>query len=177
VSTRTEEINTAVKGLGETLADASATAERLTESAREKTESASAHGWGGVAENMQEAVDHLEGVVEQLGTASTAVQSAVEALDAITEKMSSPEVVEQLGAASSELESLDGALEAAVGQVDEAVTACEAAGQTSLPERMQTLREEIGTVQEKAGESRGDVQTESQEAQTWTDATDDEDDS
>jgi hypothetical protein len=174
MSTRTEEISAAVKAVGESLTEASATGERLTEFTREKAESASAHGWGGVAENMQQAVEHLEGVVQQLGTASDAVGSAVAALDAITDKMSSPEVIEQLGAAESELQSVDGAVEAAVGLVDEAVTACEAAGQTSLPESLQSFREEIGEAQEKAGVSRSDVEAESQEAQTWTDATDDE---
>src|SRR4051812_39146910 len=131
MTTRTEEISSAVKTAAEGMTQTGANAERLAESARSKAETAATHGWGGVAANMEQAVAYLEGVVEQVGTAEQAGQGAGTVLDEIHEQMSSPEVVEHLVSAQNELDSMNGALENAVSLVDQAITACEAAGQTS----------------------------------------------
>ncbi|HST83838.1 MAG TPA: hypothetical protein VLL08_19040 [Kineosporiaceae bacterium] len=174
MSTKTEEISAAVKAAQEGITEAAAHAERLAESAREKAETAAEHGWGGVAANMEQAVGHLEGVIEQLGTAEKDGQTAVTALDEITDQMSSPEVVERLVTAGGDLDTVTGSLDAAVAEVDEAVSACEAAGQTSLPGAMHNLREEIAEAQERAGQSRTEIDAEREQAETWTDAVEEE---
>jgi hypothetical protein len=175
VTTRTEEISSAVKTAGEGVAEAAAHAERLAESARGKAETAAMHGWGGVSGNMEQAVEHLEGVIEQVGTAETAGVTAVTVLDEITEQMSSPEVVEHLVTAQGELDTVSSSLEGAVVLVDEAITAFEAAGHTSLAEATQNLREEITEAQEKAGQSRADTDAERLNAETWSDDVEEED--
>jgi hypothetical protein len=52
MSTRTDEISTAVKTTAVQASDTKTHAERTLESARSKTESAYAHGWDGVGANM-----------------------------------------------------------------------------------------------------------------------------
>src|SRR6187549_1225537 len=88
MTTKTEEISSAVKTADEGMTEAAAHAERLAESARAKAETAAEHGWGGVAGNMEQAVEHLEGVVEQVRTAERASQTAATVLDEITDQMS-----------------------------------------------------------------------------------------
>ena len=176
MTTRTEEISAAVKTAGEGIAEALAHAERLAESARGKAETAAEHGWGGVAGNMEEAVEHLEAVVEQLGAAEQASKTAATALDEITDQMSSPEVVERLVTAGGELDTQTTSLDAAVASVDEAISACEAAGQTSLPGAIQSLREELTQAHERVGQSHEDIDTERQQADDWTDATEEDED-
>jgi len=174
MTTKTEEISSAVKTADEGITEAAAHAERLAESARAKAETAAEHGWGGVAGNMEQAVEHLEGVVEQVRTAERAGQTAATVLDEITDQMSSPEVVEHLVTAGGELDTVTGSLESAVALVDEAITACEAAGQTSLLGAMQSLREEISEAHERAGQSRDETDAERQHAETWTDEVEEE---
>lgn len=174
MTTRTEEISSAVKTADEGMTEAVAHAERLAESARNKAETAAEHGWGGVAGNMEQAVEHLEGVIQQLGTAEQAGQTAATVLDEITDQMSSPEVVEHLVTAGGELDTVTGSLESAISLVDEAITACEAAGQTSLPGAIQNLREEITEAHERAGQSRDETDAERQHAETWTDEVEEE---
>jgi prefoldin subunit 5 len=175
MSTKTEEISSAVKTAGEGITEAATHAERLAEAARNKAATAAEHGWGGVAGNMEQAVEHLEGVIEQLRSAEQAGQTSATVLDEITDQMSSPEVVEHLVTAGGELDTVSGSLDAAVALVDEAITACEASGQTSLPGAIQNLREEITEVHERAGQSRGEADAERQHAETWSDAVDEED--
>jgi hypothetical protein len=143
---------------------------------RRQAETAAEHGWGGVAGNMEQAVEHLEGVIEQLRTAEQSGQSAATVLDEITDQMSSPEVVEHLATAGGELDTVSGSLDAAVTLVDEAIIACEAAGQTSLPGAIQNLREEITEVRERAGQSRAETDAERQHAGTWADAVEEDED-
>ena len=89
--------------------------------------------------------------------------------------MSSPEVVEHLVTTLGELDTASGTAEAAIALVDEAVSACEAAGQESLPVSLQNLREQVQEVQERLGQLRGDTEAERQHAETWN-ADDKEDD-
>jgi hypothetical protein len=168
MTTRTEEISSAVKAADEGMTEATAHAGQLAESARNKAETAAEHGWGGVASNMEQAVEHLEGVIAQLETAEQASQTAATVLDEITEQMSSPEVVEHLVTALGELDTTSGSLEAAVELTDEAITACQAAGQTSLPGAIQSLREEITAAHERAGQSRAEAEEERQHAENWS---------
>jgi prefoldin subunit 5 len=174
MTTKTEEISAAVKTTGEAITEAAAHAERLAESARDKAETAAEHGWGGVAANMEQAVEHLEGVIEQLRKAEQAGQPAATVLDEITDQMSSPEVVEHLVTAGAELDTVHGSLEAAIAQVDEAIAACEAAGQTSLPGAIHNLREEITAAHEQAGQSHADTDAERQHAENWTNEVEEE---
>jgi hypothetical protein len=174
MTTRTEAISSAVKTADEGMAEVVAHARRLAESARNKAETAAEHGWGGVAANMEQAADHLEAVVEQLGTAEQAGQNAASALDEITDQMSSPEVVERLVTAGGQLDTVTGSLEASVASVDEAIAACEAAGQTSLPGAIHHLREEITQADGRVGQSRDEIAAERQHAETWTDEVDEE---
>jgi len=174
MTTKTEEISSAVKTAEEGITEAATHAERLAESARTKAETAAEHGWGGVADNMEQAVEYLESVIEQLRSAEQAGQNAGTLLDEITEQMSSPEVVEHLVTAGGELDTVSGSLEAAVEQVDEAITACEAAGQTSLPGAIQNLREEITEAHEQVGQSRNEADAERLHAETWSDEVEEE---
>ena len=175
MTTRTEEISAAVRAAAEGVSEAFAHAARSLESARNKAETAAMHGWGGVSGNMEMAAEHLEGVVEQLGSSQQACETASSVLDEITDQMSSPEVVEHLVTTLGELDTASGTAEAAIALVDEAVSACEAAGQESLPVSLQNLREQVQEVQERLGQLRGDTEAERQHAETWN-ADDKEDD-
>jgi hypothetical protein len=104
VTTRTDEISTAVTAVSAVIREANTTAERLVEAARNKAETAAEHGWAGVASNMEEAVERLENVVAQLGATEQSGQEVSTVLGQITEQMSSPEVVEHLRTAISELD-------------------------------------------------------------------------
>jgi hypothetical protein len=124
---------------------------------------------------MELAAEHLEGVVEQLASTQRAGETGSSMLDQITDKMSSPEVVEHLVTTLGELDTGAGAAEAAISLVDEAVTACEAAGQESLPVSLQNLREQVEAIHERLGQLRGDTEAERQHAETWS-ADDEKDD-
>jgi methyl-accepting chemotaxis protein len=168
LTTKTEEISTAVKTVAEGVTEAFAHAERLLESARNKAEAAAMHGWGGVSGNMEMAAEHLEGVVEQLGGTQQACETASSVLDEITDKMSSPEVVEHLVTTLGEFDTATGTAAAAIALVDEAVTACEAAGQESLPVSLQNLREQVEEIHERLEQLRGETEAERQHAETWS---------
>jgi len=157
-------VKTVAEGLAETLAHT----ERSLESARSKAETAAIHGWGGVSANMELAAEHLEGVVEQLGSTQQACEIASSVLEAITDMMSSPEIVEHLVTTLGELNTATGTAEAAISLVDDAVTACEAAGQESLPVSLQNLREQGEEIHERLGRLRDDTDAERQHAETWS---------
>jgi hypothetical protein len=174
MSTRTDEISSALKTTAAQAGDAKTHAERTLESARSKTETAYEHGWDGVGANMEQAGDHLEGVVEQLTSTEQACRSAGEILDQITEQMSSPEVAAHLMSAIEHLGTVTSTLEATIGLIDEAVGACESAGQQSLPASLQTLREEADEIRERAQQIHTDAQTEHEATGTWSEDTDEE---
>jgi hypothetical protein len=173
MSTRTMEISAAVKTAAGGASEARTHAEQSLESTRAKAETAHAHGWGGVGANMEQAAEHLEGVIEQLGGAEEACEAAAEVLDQITDQMSSSEVAERLLTATGELDTVATAAEAAVTLVDKAIGACEAAGQQSLPVSLNILREEVDAVRERVQETLDDVDAEHQATGMWSD--DDED--
>jgi flagellar hook-basal body complex protein FliE len=165
VSDRTAEISTSAKTVGADLGAASSRVARLLEFARDRSGSAAAHGWNGVAENMELGAESIEGVVQQLTTAEVELRTAAGVLDEITDKMSSPEVAAHLGTASGELGAAHGAVGASVALVDEAVGHCEAAGQQSLPASLNTLRDDLVEVVDRLSALRNEVDAEQQEAE------------
>ena len=83
-----------MKTTGAGIGEAHTHGETLLEAARDKYETAAAHGWGGVASTMEQAVEHLESVVGQLQSTEQSCETASTVLDGIDAKMSSPEVAE-----------------------------------------------------------------------------------
>ena len=130
MTTRTEEIGTAVKTTGGGVGEAVTTAESLLELAQEMYESAAAHGWGAVASNMEQAREHLEGAVEQLRSTEHSCQTTTETVDEIDDKMSSPEVAEHLVTAIGEIDEALTTTHGAISLTDQAIQSCEAAGAT-----------------------------------------------
>ena len=175
MSTRTDEISIAVKTTAAQAGEATADAERALESCRSKTEIAYQHGWDGVGANMEQAAEQIEAVVEQLTNAEQACQSAGEVLDQITAQLSSPEVAEHLAIALEHLDTVTNTAEAAIGLIDEAIGACEAAGQQSLPASLQTLREAADEIHERAQQISTDAQTEHEATGAWSQDTDADD--
>src|SRR5205809_7279965 len=97
--TNTAGIISKVESVASTISNTGAEAAGALDSARDLTEQAAAHGWEGVAANMQQACDSLEEVAGSLGTANDAAGEALGALRAINDQMSSPDVADHLGRA------------------------------------------------------------------------------
>lgn len=167
MSTTTEELSTRVRAITGDLGDAVQQAETLLEFARDARETAAAHGWGGIAATMTEAVDHLEGVVGQLQSAERSGEATSTALDGIEDVTSSSEVAAQLRTALGELDEARSSTEGAVALIDEAVEACQAAGQRSLPESLALLRDISEELNERIGQLYTDVDTERHVAENY----------
>lgn len=168
MTTRTREITAEVKSVQSAIGDAVTGAGQLLEAAREKVDTALAHGWHGVAANMEAAAEHTEAVIEQLDTASQATAPVTESLDEITDQTSSPEVSARLTSAANELEIVDSALGASLSSVDEAIAACRQAGQESLPVSLYGLHLQIEKIQERVTQLSSDIAEEGSHALTWT---------
>lgn len=173
MSDRTAEISGTVKATSAGTTDALSRAEQCLEFARDKYETAAAHGWAGVAGNMELAAAALEGVTEQLASAEQASQAVASTLDEITDKLSSPEVVAHLVSASSELDTVRTASEASISLIDEAIGHCEAAGQQSLPSSLSSLRDDVTQIVERLGQVGHDLDAERQAAEDFSDQADD----
>jgi chromosome segregation ATPase len=165
MSDKTAEISAAVKTTGTEVAEALSHAEESLQFARELHETAANHGWHGVAGKIEEAVEHLETVVINLRTAEEAARTTTTALDEITDKMSSAEVAEHLDKAFAHLDDAHTALDGSLHLIAEAIDACAAAGQESLPATLNTLRDEITENLERFGDHRDDVGAERHGAQ------------
>jgi hypothetical protein len=174
MSTTTEELSTHVKTAGAGAGEVHAHAETLLEAARNKYETAAAHGWGGVASTMEQAVEHLEGVVGQLQSTEQSCETAGTVLDGIDAKMSSPEVAEHLVTALGALDEAQSAGQGAIGLIDDAIQACEAAGLESLPGSLNTLRENTEQLHEQLSHLHTDIDAERQAAENYTDQDQDE---
>lgn len=172
--TTTEELSSGVKTTGAGVGEAVTHAETLLEAARDKYETAATHGWGGVAANVEQAVEHLEGVVGQLQSTEQSCETTSTILDEIDEKMSSPEVSEHLVTALGELDEAQTSAQGAIGLLDEAIQACEAAGLESLSGSLNTLRETTEQLHERLGQLRTDVDAERQESQSYAEPGNDE---
>jgi|tagenome__1003787_1003787.scaffolds.fasta_scaffold20090075_1 hypothetical protein len=171
----TAELSAGVKAAGAGISEAVTWAEQRLESARNKYETAAMHGWDGVAGNMHQAAESLEGVVEQLTAAAQAAQTAGGVLDEIMDKMSSLEVAAHLVTASGELDTARGAAESSISLIDESITHCEAARQESLPVSLNSLRDDVAKLLERVRQCRDDVDAEQQEADSFANQDDGED--
>jgi hypothetical protein len=176
MSDRTKEISTAVKATDAGMATAGSQAEQSLNSAQTKYETATMHGWNGVAGNMELATQALEGVVEQLSGSQQASQNAYGALDEISDTMSSPEIVEHLVTTSHELEVAHDTAESAVNLVDEAMGHCQAAGQESIQVSLNSLRDDVMEVLEQLQQARADVEVEQGEAEQFAESSEGTDD-
>lgn len=167
MTTRTEEISTAVRTTGGGVGEAVTTAQSLLEIARQMYEDAAAHGWGGVASNMEQAMEHLDGVVGQLQSTQQSCQTTTGTLDEIEDTMSSPEVAEHLLSAIGEIDEALTSAHGAISLTDEAVQSCEAAGATGLAGSITTLREDIEPLPERLTQLHTDLDAERVDAERY----------
>src|SRR4051794_12003852 len=96
---RTAEIRALMEPVGYGFSTTVSRAEQCLESARDKYETATMHGWHGVAGNLDLTAGSLDGVVEQLATTEQAIRASISAVDQITVQRSSLEVAGQLSIA------------------------------------------------------------------------------
>jgi hypothetical protein len=142
-------------------------AEQILEAIREKYETAIAHGWHGVAGNMQQAGEHLEAAIGQLQTAATSTEETGSALAQIHDQMSSPEVVQHLDGAIATLGEAQVSTDGALELIEECNTSCQAAGLESLPEALTSLADVIGELREQMGTVSGQIEAERHTARTY----------
>jgi hypothetical protein len=167
VATRTEEISAAVTTTADGVGEAVAAAESLLEAARQMYEDATAHGWRGVASNLEQATEHLESVLRQLQNTEQSCQMTTETLDRIDDTLSSLEVTDHLVTSIGEMDEALSTAHRAISLTDEAIQYSEAAGATGLAGSIITLREEIEPLPERLGQLHIDLDAERRNAETY----------
>jgi hypothetical protein len=143
MSTATEKLTADERAIGVAINEATNYAETLAEECREKYETAGSHGWGGVAGNMQLAVDRIEAAIGELQSAEYATSAGGDALAEINDQMSSPEVAERITIAIDATDTAKTNTEGAIGLVDETTNSCLAAGLEEIPGSLNSLREMV----------------------------------
>ena len=154
MSESTEELTTAVRGLGETLAEVTTHAGQLSEQAGELSKEAGAHGWHGIAERMQEAGEALTEAVGGLGSGQQSCERATAELELINDKIPAEEVAGHLAASSTELGTATTEVQGALEKVDEAQTAVNEVGQEGMMQATLDLYNQLTEIQEQIGQYR-----------------------
>jgi ABC-type transporter Mla subunit MlaD len=132
MSDSTEELKTAVEGVGEVLTDTATEAEQLTSQATELAEEAAGHGWHGIGTRMQEVAEALESTAGQIAASGSACETAVAELGLINDKIPAAEVVGHIRVSTNQLREAETALQGAVEKADEAQAAAAEVGQEGM---------------------------------------------
>jgi hypothetical protein len=160
MSESTEELNSAVRGLAEVLAEAGSLVERLSGNATELAEEAAGHGWHGMGARMQEAAGSLEAAAGQVGTGRQACETAAEELGLINDKIPAEEVVAHLATSTTQLAEAATALEGATEKAEEAQTAVSEIGQEGMMQATSDLHDQLTEIHDQIVQHQGTSESE-----------------
>jgi hypothetical protein len=163
----TEELNSAVRGVGEVLAEEENFTELLSGQATELAEEAAGHGWHGMARRMHDVADALETTKGQLATGRQACVTAFRELDLINDKVPAEEVVAQLTVSTTQLGEAMAALEGAVKKAEEARAAAEEIGQEGMMQATLDLHDRLTEVHEQIVQHQGTSERERAAAEAY----------
>ena len=167
MSESTEELTTAIQGLGEALAEAGNLAGQLHEQASQLSEEAAAHGWHGVAGRMQEAGESLEAAVVTLGSGQQACEGAAGQLELINDKVPAEEVAGHLASSLTQLGDASTEVQGAVGKIEEAQAAVNEVGQQGMQQAVLNLHTQVTELHERLMEQQGVNETEQANANVY----------
>jgi SCP1.201-like deaminase len=168
MTTRTAQISAVVISTVEAAGGVRDLAGTYLEFAQTQTETAYSHGWHGIGATMQQVSDHLEGFLELITSTEAAGRTAVSILGQTSEETTNTHLAAYLVAASAELNTAHEATEAAMGLLDDALTASQAVGQESLEAALNGLRDDLEFLREQTARSRSETDTEHDLVITWS---------
>ena len=167
MSETTEELATAVSGLGEELSEMGVLAGQMVEQAGELSEEAGGHGWHGIATRMQEAGEALEAAVVTLGQSQQACENAATELRMINDEIPAAEVAGHLGTCSTELGVAVTEAQNAGEKIEEAQTAVSDIGQEGLMQATSDLHGQLTELQERLAEQQTTSDSEQVQAEEY----------
>ena len=162
-----EDIGSGSESARSSLEDALSLVRRAYEEAGELEDSASGHGWAGVAEAMGNAREALESTVQVVEDAYEATGTAIERLGEITSEMSSDEVARRLGEIGEGLDSARTGAGRAVELLDDVRTAAGQADAETLLQLADSAEEHLQSARESLESTVKDTESEASDATTW----------
>lgn len=167
MSESTEELQTAVQGLSEVLAESENLAGQLSDHGKEFAEEAAAHGWHGVAGRMQEATDALQAATGQLAAGKQACENAAQELALITDQIPAEQVVNHLATSTTQLSEAVTSVGGALEKVDEARTAANEIGQQGMMQATSDFHDRLEEVHETITQHQTTSETERVAAEAY----------
>jgi hypothetical protein len=149
------------------LEDAETSVRQASEEASALEESASGHGWSGVAAAMSDAQETLSAVSASIESAREATSQGLEQLGGITEEMSSDEVARRLGDVGGVLEPAGSTADQAVEQLGDARGFAEQADAETLMRLVDGAEEDLRKSRESLEAAVKDTRSDQGEASSW----------